>query len=202
MRPGHGLHGQSVSLGCRKPRQRALCHHAPRRTTLNHFHFLLQIMPMAYILQPQSFLYSFRICLEKSMVFSAIEENVLKVHRWSFSEPASSWIFGIKVFANKFTWRLFYLENMKMKVWILSLLTILWVVISAENSLQVFLAHNSWLNVHIWTNATFNYVSLADTELMFCPGKDMFPLKASSPNHTACSSLHITIPCHATFQGK
>ena len=64
--------------------------------------------------------------------------------------------------------------------------------ISAENSLQVFLAHNSWLNVHIWTNAVFDYhVSLADTEFMFCPGKDTFPLKAPSPSHTACRSLHI-----------
>lgn len=126
------------------------------------------------------------------MVFSAIEENILKVHRLSFSEPAGSWIVGITSFANKLTWRLCYLENMKMTVWTLSLLTILQVVISAANSLQVFLAHNSWLNFHMWTNATFDYhVSLADTEFMFCPGKDMFLLKAPSPYHTACRSLHI-----------
>lgn len=125
------------------------------------------------------------------MVFSAIEENMLEVHRLCFSELAGSWIVGITSFANKLTWLLSYLENMKMTVWMLSSLTILQVVISTENSLQVFLAQNSWLNVHIWTNATFDFhVSLADTELVFCPGKDTFPLQAPSPYHTACRSLH------------
>lgn len=83
-----------------------------------------------------------------------------------------------------------YLESMRMTVWMLSLPAILQMVISAKNSLQVCLAHNSWLNFHIWTNAMFDFhICLADTELMFCLDKDTFALKASSLFHSACRSL-------------
>lgn len=94
-----------------------------------------------------------------------------------------------------------YLENTRMIVWMLSLPTILRMVISARNRLQVFLAHNSWLNFHIWTNTMFDcHICLADTELMFCPDKDTFSQKAPSLYHSASRSyticLHHSLPYH------
>lgn len=54
----------------------------------------------------------------------------------------------------------------------------------------MFVAHKPWLDFHIWTNTTFDcHICLADTELMFCPDKDTFPLKAPSLYHSACRSL-------------
>lgn len=51
----------------------------------DHFCFLLQIVPAAleFALQSQN-------QFGKQMVFSAIEENALEVHRWSCPDPASS----------------------------------------------------------------------------------------------------------------
>lgn len=77
VRPGRGWHGRSASLGRRKQHQSALCLRAPRRTTLNfHRHFLLQITPMAYSLQPRSFLHSLRICWEINGIFSHWRKHV------------------------------------------------------------------------------------------------------------------------------
>lgn len=67
-----------------KQHQWALCLCSPCRNTLNHFHFLLQIMPMAYILQPHHFVNSLKICLENQQYFQPRKKMFYKYTDYVF----------------------------------------------------------------------------------------------------------------------